>query len=173
MWHDDHNFTADDVIFTYNVVVDEKTQTAYDEDFRQINFIKKIDNYTVSVHYKYPYAPAISSWASTYILPKHLLVGKSINHSNLHEDINVAAENCSGIISNIHVSDNHGCGEEHLPPGQGIIDFPAVLQALINAGYTGPCNLECHIREKPTVEILRNMKLYAEKCISGLKSFEN
>ena len=91
-----------------------------------------------------------------------------INHANLREDLESVGKNCAGLISNIHVSDNHGEREEHLPPGEGIIDFPAALRAMIDAGYKGPCNLECTISTKPTVAILKGLRLYTEKCILAI-----
>ena len=81
-WHDGKLFTADDVVFTYNVIVDDKTPTAYDGDFLQIDHIDKIDDYTVKVYYEKPYAPALSSW-TMYMLPKHLLDDIEITSSNL------------------------------------------------------------------------------------------
>lgn len=89
-----------------------------------------------------------------------------VNHSNIHEDVVRAAENCAGLIKNIHVSDNHGEGEEHLPPGEGIIDFPAAFRALRANGYTGPCNLEFSFKGRtPTVEMLRSVREKMEKML--------
>jgi len=34
-WADGVEFTADDVMFGYRTIIDEKTPTAYSEDFRQ------------------------------------------------------------------------------------------------------------------------------------------
>jgi len=87
-----------------------------------------------------------------------------LNHSNIKEDLAHVAKNCDGIIAHIHVSDNHGLEEEHLPPGKGIIDFPRAFKALRKAGYTGPLNLEvnCPV-ERLNVEMLTKMRLWAEK----------
>lgn len=67
-----------------------------------------------------------------------------LNHANLHEDPVTVAKACAGLVRHIHVSDNHGLREEHLIPGKGVIDFPAVLTALYRNGYQGPCNMEFH-----------------------------
>jgi len=82
-WHDGKPFTADDVIFTYNVIVDPKTPTAYSGQYKDIEKITKIDDYTVSVKYKISFAPALSSWAGFQVIPKHLLQGKDITKSPL------------------------------------------------------------------------------------------
>ncbi len=81
-WQDGYPFTADDVVFTYNLIMDPKTPTAYRSDYEYVKSVKKIDNYTVEVTYKRPFAPALSSWTVS-ILPEHLLKGKNILNSPL------------------------------------------------------------------------------------------
>lgn len=81
-WHDGAPFVSEDVKFTYELIVDDKTPTAYDSDFRLIERVETPDNYTVKVFYKVPYAPALASW-TTSILPSHLLKGVEITKSPL------------------------------------------------------------------------------------------
>lgn len=81
-WHDGSPFTSEDVKFTYELIVDNRTPTAYDSDFRIVDHIETPDNYTVKVFYKHPYAPALASW-TTSILPSHLLKGVEITKSPL------------------------------------------------------------------------------------------
>ncbi len=45
-------------------------------------------------------------------------------------------------IRHLHVSDNHGKRDEHLPVGQGSLDFTAAAAALRTAGYDGTVTLE-------------------------------
>ena len=85
-----------------------------------------------------------------------------LNHSNLAENLSDAIADCSGTIATIHVSDNHGECEEHLPPGQGATDFAAAFAALRAAGYTGAVNLECHFGAHPTVADLQELRKWAE-----------
>jgi len=42
----------------------------------------------------------------------------------------------------LHLNDNHGDGDFHLPPGKGNIDWAAVAKALSDAGYDGALNIE-------------------------------
>ena len=84
-----------------------------------------------------------------------------LNHSNLNEDLVTVADNCRGLISNIHVSDNLGIKEDHLRPGEGIIDFAEAVCALRRAGYDGPINLEFHADEPVTVEALTKVCRWA------------
>ncbi|MFQ5586075.1 MAG: peptide-binding protein [Thermodesulfobacteriota bacterium] len=82
-WSDGVEFTADDVLFGYRTIIDEKTPTAYAEDFRQISRAEVLDRYTFRVTYKKPFAPALSTWGNLTVLPKHLLEGKDITKSEL------------------------------------------------------------------------------------------
>jgi peptide/nickel transport system substrate-binding protein len=85
-WTDRAEFTADDVLFGYQTIINEKTPTAYSEDFKQVKKAEVIDKYTFRVTYAKPFAPALSSWGNLVILPKHLLEGKDITKSPLGRD---------------------------------------------------------------------------------------
>lgn len=76
-WHDGMEFTADDVVFTYNKVTYPKVPTPYGINYGPVQKVEAIDKYTVKVTYKEPYAPALESWGMG-ILPKHILEGKDI-----------------------------------------------------------------------------------------------
>jgi len=81
-WHDGKPFTAHDVMFTYQVMVDPKTPTAYGEAYKQVKKAEVLDDHTFRVTYPQPFAPALESWALA-ILPKHLLEGQDITQSPL------------------------------------------------------------------------------------------
>lgn len=81
-WHDGHDFTSRDVMYTYRVTIDPKTPTAYAEDFKQVQKAEAPDPYTFRVRYQKPFAPALASWGMP-ILPAHLLEGKEITKSPL------------------------------------------------------------------------------------------
>lgn len=82
-WTDGVEFTAEDVLFGYQTIIDEKTPTAYSEDFKQVKRANALDKYTFRVTYERPFAPALSSWGNLPVLPKHLLDGKDITKSEL------------------------------------------------------------------------------------------
>ncbi|MDP2681717.1 MAG: peptide-binding protein [Deltaproteobacteria bacterium] len=82
-WTDGVEFTADDVMFGYKTIIDEKTPTAYSEDFKQVKKAEVIDKYTFRIIYEKPFAPALGSWSYIVVLPKHLLEGKDITKSEL------------------------------------------------------------------------------------------
>jgi len=81
-WHDGRPFTAADVLFTYRIVIDPKTPTAYAGDFKQVKAVKALDDYTVEVTYDVPFAPALISWGMS-VLPEHLLKGQDITRTPL------------------------------------------------------------------------------------------
>jgi sugar phosphate isomerase/epimerase len=49
-------------------------------------------------------------------------------------------------IGHLHLHDNHGGkgvrDDLHLPVGQGVIDFPRILEALVRKGYDGTVTFE-------------------------------
>ncbi|MBI3379057.1 MAG: peptide-binding protein [Nitrospirae bacterium] len=77
-WADGAAFTADDVKFGYDTIINEKTPTAYKEDFLQVKKAEVLDKYTFRVTYEKPFAPALTSWSGIVVLPKHILEGKDI-----------------------------------------------------------------------------------------------
>jgi peptide/nickel transport system substrate-binding protein len=82
-WQDGHPFTAADVLFGFQTIIDPKTPTAYAEDFRQVRKAEALDDYTFRVTYEKPFAPALTSWGNLVVLPKHLLEGKDVAKSAL------------------------------------------------------------------------------------------
>lgn len=82
-WTDGVEFTAEDVLFGYRTIISDKTPTAYSEDYKQVKKAEVLDRYTFRVTYERPFAPALSSWGSLTVLPKHLLEGKDITKSEL------------------------------------------------------------------------------------------
>jgi len=81
-WHDGAPFTSADVLFTYQLLIDPKTPTAYAERYKQVAEASAPDDYTFKVRYTKPLASALISWAMA-IHPKHLLEGRSITESPL------------------------------------------------------------------------------------------
>jgi peptide/nickel transport system substrate-binding protein len=84
-WQDGKPFTAKDVDFTYRLIVDPKTPTAYATDFLRVKELRVLDDYTVEAVYEKPYAPALGSWAQA-MHPAHLLEGKDVTKSPLKRD---------------------------------------------------------------------------------------
>ncbi len=71
-WHDGKPFTADDVVFTFNIYTDPKSLNAYRESFADIEKVEKIDNYTVKMTLNKNNVLFMSATPVTAaILPKH------------------------------------------------------------------------------------------------------
>lgn len=77
-WHDGRAFTADDVLFTYQKIIDPQIVTPYSSAFETVEKVEKVDPHTIRVTYRQPFAPGLESWGMGMI-PKHLLDGKDLN----------------------------------------------------------------------------------------------
>ncbi|MDQ6780351.1 MAG: peptide ABC transporter substrate-binding protein [Candidatus Eremiobacteraeota bacterium] len=89
-WQDGAPFSADDVIYTWQQIMNKRNNVGSRTGYELINRIEKKDDYTIIVHLRERYAPFVNSFftmASTAypILPKHLL--------SQYADINRAAYN--------------------------------------------------------------------------------
>ena len=97
---------------------------------------------------------------------RHLGLCIDVNHVNVYEPIPNVVANSAGLIRTVHLSDNHGGAEgplsrpRHLPPGDGVINWPEALSALYGAGYEGPLNMELHV--EPSNDILVRTRRWAE-----------
>ncbi|MDO9631757.1 MAG: ABC transporter substrate-binding protein, partial [Humidesulfovibrio sp.] len=76
-WTDGQPLTARDVEFTYKLMIDPKTPTAYAEDFLAVKEFKLTGEYSFEVRYDKPFARALVTWAHA-ILPRHLLEGQDL-----------------------------------------------------------------------------------------------
>jgi peptide/nickel transport system substrate-binding protein len=71
-WQDGVPFTAEDVVFTYELINSPKVVSPYTSTFRMVSSVEAPDARTVRVVYKEPYFKALETWMMG-ILPKHLL----------------------------------------------------------------------------------------------------
>ena len=76
-WQDGAPLTADDVTFTYKLMVNPSTPTAYAADFLNIAEYKQTGPLSFEVRYDAPYARSAITWMHP-ILPKHILEGQNI-----------------------------------------------------------------------------------------------
>src|SRR3989338_4824287 len=61
-WHDGVPFTAEDVRFTYEKLVDPNVRTPYSSGYEMIEAVDVLDERTVRIRYREPFAPALESW---------------------------------------------------------------------------------------------------------------
>jgi peptide/nickel transport system substrate-binding protein len=76
-WFDGTPLTARDVEFTYKLMIDPKTPTAYSDDYKAISSFTVVDDYTFEVRYDTVFARALTTWAH-HILPRHVLEGQDL-----------------------------------------------------------------------------------------------
>jgi peptide/nickel transport system substrate-binding protein len=73
-WHDGKPFTADDIVFNWEFVMDPGTAATTQGQYRDIKTIDKVDAHTVKITFKQP----MPFWAAAFcgptgqIIPKHL-----------------------------------------------------------------------------------------------------
>lgn len=76
-WFDGEPLTAEDVRFTYRLMIDPETPTAYAEDYKRIKEFRLLDEYTFEVTYEKPFARSLVTWAHA-ILPRHILKNEDL-----------------------------------------------------------------------------------------------
>ncbi len=77
-WHDGKEFTAHDVKFTYDKIMDEKTNTVRRSSYDLVKKAEVLDPHAFRVTYRQPFSPGLESWGIG-IIPKHLLEKQDIN----------------------------------------------------------------------------------------------
>ena len=82
-WHDGKEFTAEDVKFTFDKIMDEKTNTVRRSSYELVKKAEVLDPYTFRVTYKQPFSPGLESWGMG-IIPKHLLEKENINTTSFN-----------------------------------------------------------------------------------------
>lgn len=80
-WADGTPLTSDDVLFTWRLVTDPNTRTPYASDYLLVKNAQTPNKQTFTVTYEQNYAPALDTWASLQILPKHVLKDEDINNT--------------------------------------------------------------------------------------------
>ena len=77
-WHDGKPFSAEDVKFTYERLIDPLVKTPYGSDYQLIKRFEVIDPHTIRITYAEPFVPALESWGIG-IIPKHIFKNGDFN----------------------------------------------------------------------------------------------
>lgn len=75
-WQDGEPFDADDVVFTWQRIMDPVVTSPRRGDYKDIVAIQSPEAHEVVVQYRQPYSPAIETWAIG-LLPEHRLASES------------------------------------------------------------------------------------------------
>ena len=72
-WHDGAPFTAADVEFTWQLIVNPKVMAGHRTGFTKIKEFKVIDDQNIQFKLSQPFAPMLNVWTFARIVPKHVL----------------------------------------------------------------------------------------------------
>ncbi len=79
-WTDGKQFTAHDVEFTYNAIMDPEVKSHRRSDFNMIKEVRVPSRFVFEADYFIPFAPALESWGIG-IIPKHIFQNENIRDS--------------------------------------------------------------------------------------------
>ena len=86
-WTDGAPFTAKDVEFTYQTIMNPKVAVRSRTGFDLINNLKVVDDFNIEIELKKPYIPFLWAWQEMHIIPHHILsTEKDINTSTYNSN---------------------------------------------------------------------------------------
>jgi ABC-type transport system substrate-binding protein len=71
-FHDEHEFDSDDVLFTYQAIMNPRNASPRMSDYEPVKSAEVLGKYQIKFVYKRLFSPAINAW-SIGMLPEHLL----------------------------------------------------------------------------------------------------
>ena len=83
-----------------------------------------------------------------------------IAHANLRVEVNTTEAilaRYADRLQHVHLHDNNGQADQHLPLGAGTIDVPRMVRALRNSRYDGTITLEVFSRDRRHLEYSRDV----------------
>lgn len=84
-WHDGQEFSAEDVVFTYETLTqDETLSSSLTSDYEDIVRVEAADDHTVEIQLG-QYDAAMLGYFTIGILPKHLLEGEDMNTTSFNQ----------------------------------------------------------------------------------------
>ncbi len=175
-WSDGVPLTADDIEFTYKLMIDPKTPTAYAEDFLAIKTFRKLDTYSFEVEYEKPFARAVMTWLGA-ILPKHILENQDLLNSPLaRKPISsgpfTLKEWIPGTQLTLEASDTYFLGRPYIDEVvTRIIPDPSTMFLELKAGRLDSMGLspQQYLRQTTGAEWEKNWKKY--RYLSGSYTF--
>jgi sugar phosphate isomerase/epimerase len=80
-----------------------------------------------------------------------------IAHSNLQNETIKFIKLFSEKIKHVHVSDNYGIRDDHLPLGLGIIEWTETINALKSINYAGWVTIESYYNINKSIEFWKKL----------------
>ena len=62
LWHDGKELTSQDVLFTYNTIINPKIFSPYTSNYAKVKSVEILDKYTLKIQYKEAYFKALKIW---------------------------------------------------------------------------------------------------------------
>jgi len=79
-------------------------------------------------------------------------------HAYLSGDLRTVVHKLSGHLRMLHINDNRGTGDDHLPPGKGLIDWDSLIRQLRNWKFHGTLILELSDKIGPPALIMEQAR---------------
>jgi len=100
--------------------------------------------------------------------PERVGVCLDMGHANLNEEPVRAIKRCGPRIETLHVHDNDGQWDAHWVPGQGNMDWDAIVAALCGEGYGGPFLYEIG---EPDKDLSKGLKRFEPVLVEVAESY--
>lgn len=95
-FHDGHELDAEDVVFTYESIMEPRNLSPRTSDFEPVKSVVALSSHEVRVTYKRLFAPAISAWTMP-LLPEHLLNEEQLIAERKRQGVSDADEATFGM----------------------------------------------------------------------------
>lgn len=89
-------------------------------------------------------------------------------HANLSRELGMVIHKLSGHLHLVHVNDNRGQHDDHLPPGEGYIDWPWLMGELRRCHFSGTLILELSSHENESVADMLGRARHARDFLNRL-----
>ena len=113
----------------------------------------------------------VSDWRELRCRVTHPALGLTLDlgHLAVTEDppLQSAIEEEAEMLVNVHVDDVKERRHQHLPPGEGEIDFPPLLSALLGCGYKGLALVELSRHSHVAAEVAGASLRFLRQAESG------
>jgi sugar phosphate isomerase/epimerase len=118
-------------------------------------------------------ADALVSFIENDLEGANVGICMDVGHAFIMGDLGDAIETCSGHLVTTHLHDNRRRTDDHLAPGEGLIDWPAALMSLQKIGYDGTWMFEVANTSTP-LAVLQKTQAARRRFEDLLRiSFEN
>jgi sugar phosphate isomerase/epimerase len=91
-------------------------------------------------------------------------------HAHLAREMDIVIQKLSGHLKMVHINDNNGHRDDHLPPGDGSINWPSVIAELRRAEFHGVLVLELSASEPDSIETILARAARARTYLENLGS---